>query len=271
MKQLIISFLFAACFCTCGEKKQTVDFATLSKAELNAKSLEIPDIRMVDSLKHAHDSCMGFSFDANALLVNQTNNYSIGSIVNKKSLQILNTLNDLGLTEKQMMSEFNTLTNPCYEKRVLNLRLKAIIKDSFQLYFPNIDQALNKQISDAIMTSENAEIQTGSWLYIDMKDVLKKIIDTTKSPQGLRYKNNLMDTSNMVLTAVEGVTDVSFIIHTQNDISKPLEAFLKTKPSESEQALKVSIRLAYIDKNKFELAVNGFFPMVGQFSKAQMK
>lgn len=271
MKKILISFLFLSCFCTCSENKEGVDFVTLSHAELSAKSLEIPDIRMVDSLKHAHDSCMGFSFDANALLANRNGNFSIGSIVNKRSLKVLNTLNDLGLTEKQMMSEFNILTNPCYEKRVLNLRLKAIVKDSFQLHFPNTDEVVDKQINDAIMASENSEIQTGAWLYLDMKDVLRRIIDTTKSPQGLRYKNNLLDTSNMVLTAVEGVTDVSFIIHTQNDISKPLEAFLKTKPSESEQTLWTSLRLAYIDNNTFELAVTGFFPMVGQFSKAQMK
>ena len=139
------------------------------------------------------------------------------------------------------------------------------------LRFSNVDEALNKEINDAIKGSYNADMQTGSWVYLDMKDALKNIMDTIRSAEGLRYKNDLLDTSNMVLTSVESVTDVSFIITTGGNISEPLQAFLKNKPSLSQQVYQSSIQLYYIDRNKFQMTLNGFFPAVGEFMKAELR
>ena len=166
---------------------------------------------------------------------------------------------------------FNILSSPCYEKHVLNFPLRLLLGDHFILQLPGNSETLNKEINADLLASESADLQTGSWLYLDMKDALKNILDSAKSSAGLRYRSHLLDTANMVLTALESITDASFIIHTDKDISDSLQVLLKTKPVVSQPASKVAIRLAYIDNNKFEMAFNGMFPMAGQFMKAELK
>ena len=75
----------------------------------------------------------------------------------------------------------------------------------------------------------------------------------------------------MVLSTVESITDVSFIIETKKDISAPLQALLKTKPYASPLNAEVSIKVVYISGNRFEIILNGFFPVVGAFAKATLK
>ena len=271
MKKIVLSLLILICFCNCNEKKETIDFVSLNETEFNSESFSFPHSKMTDSIKHVHDSCMGFSFDANAILVRTKDTFFIGSIVNRSSLKIINTINDLGLTRDQLIPEFNALANPCYEKRALHVPLKSVLGDSFILQVAGANAAMNKEINDAVSTSGDAEMQTGSWVYLDMKDALKKILDTTQNPAGLHYKQNLLDTSNMVLTTVESITDISFIINTGKDISEPLLTLLKNKPAASLPDSKFTIRLYYISNNKFQVSLTGFFPMIGQFMKAELK
>lgn len=193
MKKIIISLLIVTCFCKCSEKIETIDFIALNENEFNAKPFELPYGKIPDSAKHAHDSCLGFSFNANAILTQTKDTFFIGSIVNRQSLKILNTLNDLGLTEAQLISEFNLLASPCYEKRVLHFPLRLALGEKFTLQLPGADAAINNEINNAISASDNTEIDSGPWVYFDMKDVLKKIMDTTKGTVGLRYKKNLLD------------------------------------------------------------------------------
>ena len=272
MKKAILFLFLSVCFCNCSEKKESINFETLNETEFNARPFEVPRGMITDSIKQAHDSCMGFSFDANAILAQTRDSFFIGSIINRQSLKIVTTIGDLGLTRAQLFSSFNILTNPCYEKRVLHFPLKSVLGEHFNLQFPGADEALNKEINDAIAASGDAEMQTGSWVYLDMKDALKNIMDTTKSPGGLRYRENLLDTSNMVLTATESITNVSFMIHTGKDISEPLQAFLKNRPSASQPTdPPISIQLFYIDGSKFQITFSGLFPAVGKFMKAVLK
>lgn len=271
MKKIITFLLIAVCFCNCSEKKETIDFATLNKSEFNVKPFERPSDQIPDSLQKAHDNCMGFSFDANAFLVVKKDMFGIGTIVNRQSLKILNTVNDLGLTVAQTVADFNIIANPCYEKRVMHFPLRSILGEEFIVKLPNADTSLNKEINDAISAAGDAEMQTGSWLYLDMKDALKRILDTATTPGILQYKKNLLDTSNMVLATVESITDVSFIVDTKKDISAPLQALLKTKPYTSPLNPQTSVKLVYINSNKFEIIFNGFFPVIGAFMKATLK
>ena len=270
MKKLIVLLLIAVSFFNCSENKKTIDFVKLKPSEFNAKQFEIPTGSLIDSLKQVHDSCMGFSFNANVML-GRNSNFFIGNIVNKNSFEIVNSLNNLGLNPPQLIGKFNILSNPCYEKHVLNFPLRSILGENFMLQFPGVDETVNKEINDAVNEANNAEMQAGSWIYLDLKSVLKNLIDTVKSVEGLRYKNNLLDTSNIVLTAVESVTDVSFMIDTKKGISTPLQAFLKTKPSLPSPDDRSSTQLFYIDAYVFKITINGFFPVVGEFTKAELK
>lgn len=271
MKKLISLLFISVCFCNCSEKKEIIDFVTLNETEFNAKPFQLPHGKVFEQAKRSHDSCMGFTFDANAMLIQKKDTLFIGSIIEKQSLKIVDSLHALGLTEDQLISEFNVLTNPCYEKKVLHLPLKTLLGENFILQLPDADKALVKEINDAISTSDDAEVQTGSWVYLDMKNALKKILDTTKSPEGLRYRKNLLDTANMVLMAMESITDISFIVNTKKDISKPLEALLQGKPHALLPNSKFGIQLFYLSNRKLQISLNGFFPMAGQFMKAELK
>ena len=271
MKKNLLLYLIIICFCNCSQVKKTIDFVSLDNKEFNSELFAMPDVRAVDSIKHSHDSCMGFSFDANAILFKTKDSIFIGSIVNRQSLKIVNTVGDLGLTQTKLTSAVNFLSNPCYEKHALQLPLKLILGENFTLQLPGADDAMNKELNDAISASKDAEIQTGSWVYLDLKDALKNILDTTKSVTGLAYKKNLLDPVNMILTTVESITDVSFIISTQKDISDRLQTLLIQKPFATLQNSAVTIRLIYLDNKSFQISINGFFPVAGQFMKAELK
>ena len=153
---------------------------------------------------------------------------------------------------------------------MLHFPLKSIVGEKFTLQLPNAGAALNKEIND-IAASGKTEMQTSAWICLDMKDILKKILDSAQTPGVLSYKDNLLDTANMVLTTVESITDVRFIINTAKDISASLEALLKSNSNVSQLNAQISMKLAYIDRNKFQVIFNGFFPVVGQFMKAELK
>lgn len=259
MKKIAFFLLVAIGFCLCSEEPKAILFTTLKQTEFDAKPFQLPGRKPPDSVQRAHDSCMGFAFDANAMLIQNRDSFHIGVVVNRQLLTPVNTLNDLWLTRQQMAANFNVISNPCYEKRIVHLPLKTLLGDTFHLVLPGGNEALTREINDAINASKEADMQTGSWVYLDIKYVLQNILDTTQSEAGLQYKNNLLDTANMVMTAVESVTDVSFLIHTPSNLSQPLLAFLQTKPSVVNPQSQVSLQLFFIDDRQFEMTLNGFF------------
>lgn len=270
MRTMLILLLASFYFIRCSEKKESIAFTVLPAAGFNAKSFELPE-GIPDSLKQAHDSCMGFSFDVNALFIQTRDTFSIGSIINRRSLKQVNSFAGLGISQSQIASLSTIITNPCYEKRALQIPLKSLLGSGFSLLLPNAPSALNQELNDAIAAANNTNMTTGSWLYLDIRSALMTILDTATSQSGLLYKQNLLDTANMILTATESVTDVSFIITTSQDISKPLLTLLQTKPSVTTTEAQTSLTLYYISDNKFQLTINGFFPVAGQFTKAEWK
>jgi len=273
MKKAIGFLVVLICFCNCSQKKETIEFITLNETQFNAKQFEMLNVEMMDSLKRVHDSCMGFSFNANAFLVGRVG-FSIGSIVNKQSLKVVGTIADLGLTNIELISRFNVISKPCYDKRILHIPLKTMFGKDFTLDIPNTDEVLNKEIDDAISAARDVETQFGSWTYVDIEEALKELLDTTKNANLSHYRGNLLDTSNMILTSMEGVTNVSFIITTEKDFSKSLQDLLTSKPSvllSSSPVSQISIQLFYIDSNIFQITFNGFFPVAGKFMEAELK
>ena len=251
---------------SCSHKKDAISFTTLTQTEFNAKPFQLP-LGMPDSLKRAHDSCMGFSFDVNAIFIQTRDTFGIGSIVNRQSLKRVDSIGSLGITPAQIASMSTIISNPCYEKRVLQFPLKRLLGDTFNLSVPGATAAVNEELNNAIATSANTEMSTGSWVYLDIRGMLTTVPDTIQSEAGNRYKQNLLDTANMVLTATESVTDIGFLITTSKSMSQPLLTLLQTKPSVTNAATQTSLTLYYISDDKFELKINGFFPVVGQFMK----
>ncbi|MEO6232643.1 MAG: hypothetical protein ABJB11_21605 [Ferruginibacter sp.] len=275
MKKLIIFLFVSICFCRCIDKKETIDFIPLKDKELSAIPFKLPNNKIIDSLKEAHNLCMGVSFDPNAILFGTKNTFFIGTIINKTSGEVVATTKGLGITIDQAVSQYSMITTPCYKKSNFHLPLKSILGENFSVELLNANEKMNKEINDAIFNSDNSEVETGSWIYLDMKEALKKILDTAKSSKGIKYKNDLLDTTNIVLIAAESIMNVRIIINTEKKVSEPLEALLKTKPSavipNSTSLSKTDVKLYYLDSNKFEIYIDGFFPIAGQFVKAELK
>lgn len=275
MKKLIIFLFVSVCFCRCIDKKETIDFITLNDNELRGIPFKLPNNRIIDSLKEAHNRCMGVSFDANATLFGTKNSFFIGTIVNKQSGEVVATTERLGITIDQAVSQFSMVTTPCYNKSDFHLPLKPILGERFSVELPSGNEKMSKEINDAIFDSDNGEIETGSWMYLDMKEALKKILDTAKSSTGLKYKNELLDTANIVLIAAESIMNIRIVINTEKNVSEPLQALLKTKPSavlpNSTSLFKTTVKLYYLNSNKFQISIDGFFPIAGQFVKAELK
>jgi len=150
-----------------------------------------------------------------------------------------------------------------------------MLGDSFNLQLPGANKEINKEINDAVAASPNARMQAGSWIYLDMQSVLRSILDTTKNPVALLYKKNLLDTANIILMAQESVMSVNFTVITKKEMSAPVQAFLKTNPSltlpGTTLEMQYSIKLYYLQPNKLQLFIDGFFPVVGQFVQAALK
>src|SRR5690349_8171399 len=110
MKKAISFLLISVCFWNCKEKKARIEFTTLDKASFNAHPFDIPKDQLPQTLKQAHDSCMGFSFAGNAIFVGTKDRYFVGNIVNKRSLQNVKSVNDLGLSLNQLIANFNIIS-----------------------------------------------------------------------------------------------------------------------------------------------------------------
>src|SRR4051794_25002776 len=88
MKTAAIILLISICLCNCNDKKKAINFASLNDTEFNSNPFKIREDQIPASLKRAHDSCMGFSFKANAFFLQTRDRYLIGNIVNRRSLQV---------------------------------------------------------------------------------------------------------------------------------------------------------------------------------------
>ena len=186
-------------------------------------------------------------------------------------MQVVGTLSDVGINHNKMISQYNIVTNPCYEKKVLYFPLQSILGENFSIALPGADAAVNKELNDIIASSKDEEMQTGSWIYLDLNAALKNIADTNKTPAGLQYRKQLLDTNNIVLTAVESIMRVSFLVDAGKEMSEKLKAAIRTKPSVLVPGARYPINFFYIGPNQFQLSMDGFFPMVGKFMKAGLK
>lgn len=181
MKQIQLLLFIAVFFCACSKKKNSIDFVTLSKEEISSLPNKLPDNPTIDSIEQAHNRCMGVAFDANAFLVNMKENAFIGNVVNKNTGKVASHAYQFGINTEKLLSRFSIVTTPCYKKKQFNMSLKSVMGNSFSIDLPGSNKEMGKEITNLMMNSEGAEIETGGWVYMDMQEALKKILDTAKS------------------------------------------------------------------------------------------
>jgi len=129
---------------------------------------------------------------------------------------------------------------------------------------------INNELIEAVRNSPYSEIETGSWLNMEVTDALGKILDTTTDENLLDYKRALLTPGNMILVRSSAITEVSFYFHAQKPLPDNLIKKLLSKPVSIEQPYFKS-QLFYVNKNTFELTLNGFFQIIGQFMKCELE
>jgi hypothetical protein len=105
---------------------------------------------------------------------------------------------------------------------------------------------------------------------MELTDALGKLLDTTTDENLLEYKKALLTPGNMILVRSSAIMEVSFYFHTQKPLPDDLIKKLLSKPVSIEQPYFRS-QLFYINKNSFELTLNGFFQVIGQFMKCELE
>jgi len=253
---------------SCSFDQQTIQFIPLSEKDFNYSadtSFAVPKGKIWDQRKRMHDSCMGASFPANAIFIRTTDTFSLGCIVNMKTMKMVKKL-DSSVFGRTLYF----ITKPCYERKPMNLSVDSFFRKRLMLKLSSVNDKINKELNEAIRTSVYKEIEIGGWFNLELTDALGKILDTTKNESLLEYKKFLLEQDNMVLIRSSSLTDVTFYIHTQKPMSQSLQNILLKKPFAMLENINLKPQLFFIDDETFQLTIRGIFQVMGQFMKCEL-
>lgn len=264
--------LISLCACN-GNKKGTIHFIPINENELNYPadtSFAIPHSKVYEERKRIHDSCMGSSYAVNAVFIRTRDTIPIGSIVDRKTMKVVEYLPFLSDTSQSLPSFVVFNTQPCYEKRAIDVPIDSFMNHQFLFKIDSSNNKINNELIDAIRNPVLTEIEAGSWLNMEITDAVGKILDTTSNEKLLNYKKALLDSNNMILVRSSAVSEISFYFHTAKPIPNDLLQRLSTKPVSMEQAFFRS-QFFYIDNTTLEFKLNGYFQAMGQFMRCKLE
>lgn len=266
----IISILFFF-GCGTGSNRQHLVFKPINENEFNYpadSSFAMPHGKIWEERKKIHDSCMGSSYAANAVFMRSRDTFFLASIVDMKTMKAVKDFDPRRFTGNFSSSAFSFTTKPCYERRPLDIPVDSLMNNSFVLKVDSSNEKTNTELMNAIKNSVFTEVETGSWLNMELTDAWGRILDTTTNAELLEYKKLLLTPGNMILVRSSSITEISFYFHTKTPMSASLLNKLREKPVVIGQPY-LKLQLFYLDNSSFQLKLNGVFQMVGQFMKAE--
>jgi len=175
--------------CGCTTQKENIIFIPISGAEFNYaadSSFAIPHGKIWEERKRIHDSCMGSSYEANAILLRTRDTFMLGCIVDMNTMKVVKGL-DLRNLFGDLSAAFLFTTKPCYEKTTLDIPIDSFM-NNFPLKIDSSNEKINTELKQAVQNSIHTEISTGSWLNMELTDAWGKILDTTTDANLLEYK-----------------------------------------------------------------------------------
>lgn len=266
---IILILLFSGC--TTGNNTTHIIFKPISENEFNSpadSSFAMPHGKIWEERKKIHDSCMGSSYAANAVFMRSRDTFLIAGIVDMKTMKPVKVFDPRSFAGNSFPSAFSFTTKPCYERRPLDIPVDSLMNNSFVLRVDSSNEKVNTELMDAIKNSVFTEVETGSWLNMELTDAWGRILDTTTNADLLEYKKLLLTPGNMILVRSSSITEISFYFHTKKPMSAALLNKLREKPIVIGQPY-LRLQLFYLDNSSFQLKLNGVFQMVGQFMKAE--
>lgn len=227
-----------------------------------------PDAETAAERKRAFDSCMGESYEPNAVFMKTKDTFFIGSIVNRNTMKMVK---NIPFQQLQNASVFRFIERPCYDKIKLNVTPASFMKRTVELNIPGADSNTNYQFNDLFNNSKNAELEVSFWVNLELNDGFGKILDTTTNAALLEYKNILLDSSNMVLIRSTSVTKIGFYITTDKPLTTQLQQALTKTPLIDVPNSFTKISLSLINDHLFKVEFNDIFQIMGQFMQARLE
>ena len=173
-------------------------------------------------------------------------------------------------TKDEVVQMLNVVTKPCYFKIPFNIPVDSLFRTKIVLKTGSADNSLNYELNNLLRSSVNIEIEAGGWLFMETTDALGKILDTTKDPKKLEYKNTLLQPDNMILIRSASITNITMYIHTDKPISNKLKQILLQKPVATVENTPLQPQLFFINDTAVELNFTGFYQVMGQFMKCEL-
>jgi len=273
MRNIIVFIAVIFLFACNGSENKTIHFIPISENELNYTadtSFAIPHGKVWDERKRIHDSCIGSSYAANAVFMRTRDTIPIGSIVDRRTMKVVDRFPLFGDSSNQFSSLFSFDTKPCYEKTPIDVPIDSFMSYQFLFKIDSSNNKMNDELMDAVRSSVFTEVEAGSWVNMELNNGLGKVLDTTTNEKLLQYKKALLDSNNMILVRSSSVSEVSFYFHTQKPIPADLAKKLMTKPVPIDQPF-FTLQFFYIDNTSFELKLNGYFQLLGQFMRCKLE
>ncbi|CAN5743895.1 hypothetical protein BH10BAC2_BH10BAC2_45900 [soil metagenome] len=271
----ICIFSILICGCSDSEQKKLVKFKPLTARQFNFSadtSFSEPQGKAWEERKKMHDSCMGETFAANAVFIRTADTIRLGTLVDMKTMKVVKELGlRSGIPVDPGSAAFTFMTKPCYEKWEIDIQLDAFFKRKIEIVIPGADETVNKELNLAISNSVSTEMETGSWINIELTDAFGKILDTTTNPELLEYKKYLIDSANMILIKSSSITDISFYINTAKPMSAALQQVLSQKPVMAAGNGYFKTQLFFISSTSLQLKFNGIFQVMGQFMQGKLE
>ncbi|HNP22219.1 MAG TPA: hypothetical protein PKM63_16640 [Panacibacter sp.] len=267
----IIILMFLLLGCATGNSKQHIVFKPVSENEFSFpadSSFAVPHGKIWDERKKIHDSCMGSSYAVNAVFIRTKDTFLLGSIVDMKTMKPVKVFDPRNFGAAYFSAASSFTTKPCYERAPLEIPIDSLMNNSFVLKLDSSSEKINAEVMDAIKNSVFTEVETGSWLNMELNDGWGRILDTTTNAELLEYKKLLLTPGNLILVRSSSITEISFYFHTKKPMSAVLQSKLKEKPVVIGQPY-FRLQLFYLDNSSFQLKLNGLFQMAGQFMKAE--
>ncbi len=245
----------------CTPDKKTIHFSPMSENEFSMDTSFVPPGGQGwNAIKKMHDSCMGLSFAANAYFVRTKDSFSLGCVVNTKTMRVVKNLPNLNLLNPNFFSLLNVMVSkPCYNTIPANISVDSLFRQKITFNLLQTHQKLNDEFNGLVRAAVYTQAEAGSWTYVELTDAVGKLLDTTKDIYLLQYKQALLQPGNMVLIRSGGITNINFKITTSQAVSAQLKAFLSQKPVINIAGWDMKPQLFDIDDTHFELNFTGYF------------
>lgn len=271
----ICLYFILFCGCSINEQKKQIRFKPLTSKQFNFSadtSFVEPQEKAWEERKRMHDSCMGQTFAANAVFIRTEDTIRLGTLVDMKTMKAVKELATQGtIPVGPGSAAFAFMTKPCYEKWKIDVPLDVFFKRKIDVAIPGVTEAINKELNLAISNAVSTEMETGSWINIELTDAFGKILDTTTNPGLLDYKKYLLDSANMILVKSSSITDISFYINTARPMSAALQQALAQKPVVAAGGGYFQTQLFFISSTSLQLKFNGIFQIMGQFMQGKLE